>query len=208
MRITVFGASGKVGRLVVEKLAAQGHIVTAVTHSHPPATTNAKIHYVQADIYDAQQVKTAIKNTELVMSCLGSWGRAKKDVLSAGMQNIIPAMQAAGIQRIITLTGAEALAAGEQYGSLKGLGRTLFKAVAGGILQDGEAHIQLLAKSGLDFTVLRSPAMTNSGSTSYSLTTKRPLPWQTIRRQAVANALAELTENNAYPRQLPFIVRQ
>lgn len=208
MRITVFGASGKVGRLVVAGALERGYHVTAFVHSTPQSFKHKNLTVVQGDIYEADSVTQAIKGSNVVVSALGSWGTSGKDVLSVAMQHIIPVMQELNISKVISLTGAGAEAAGDRPPFFITASRPFMKIAAGKILRDGERHIELLAESKLDWTVVRSPIMTGHGDAAdYKLVFEYPKPWQTVNRQSVAEAMVDLIESAEYNRQAPFIVR-
>lgn len=206
MNIAVFGANGRVGRLVVAELVRRGHHVRALVHGQPQQTSET-VEYRQCDIYDAAQVRESIVGCEAVISCLGSWGTKRQDVLSVGMQHIIPAMQENHVARIVSLTGADAWTESDRPGLIQKIMHLVFGIIAANILKDGETHIQLLAKSTLDWTVVRSPVMNEKGSDAYYLDSTYPAPTQTIHRQAVARALCDQLETHDFSRISPFIHR-
>jgi putative NADH-flavin reductase len=207
MKITVFGANGKVGRLVVEQLLAGGHEVTAFVHRSHAFAAHPSLAIAQGDIYNTGQVAAAVAGSQAVISALGSWGTPKKDVLASATRNIIPAMQAAGITRIVSLTGADARAAGDTLSPIHRITHLMISALAGKVLHDGEDHIRLLAASSLDWTVLRSPPMTGSTTHTYNLVQKRPMPWATVPRNAVATAMVDQLTKTDFLRQSPYIVK-
>jgi putative NADH-flavin reductase len=209
MQITIFGASGRVGQLVVAAALATGHDVVAFAHHRPNFTPHDHLRIVTGDIYKAEGVATAIAGSEVVISALGSWGTARKDVLTVAMRHIIPAMEASQAQRIISLTGSDARADGDTLSVLHRLSYSGIKLVPGlrKILSDGEQHIALLEASQLDWTVVRSPVMNERGTSAYVLTDKRPAPWSTVNRQAVADSLINLLEDDSQSRLAPFIAR-
>lgn len=207
MKVAVFGAGGKVGSLVVGELLTRGHQVNAFVHSRPPRAEADGLKIVKGDVYDAPSVTDAIAGCDAVISALSSWHSPRKDVLSAGMTAIIPAMRSAGVSRIISLTGADARVAGDRLGMFHRLSYPLLSLAAGKVLQDGEAHIRQLQESGLQWTVLRSPVMTPGAVEAYALRDDRPLPWTTVPRQAVAKAMCDLLESGGYDGQSPYIVR-
>jgi putative NADH-flavin reductase len=190
-RIAIFGAAGRVGRLLVEYTLADGHKVVAFVHQHHTLPESPELTIVQGNVYSSSDVKQALEQADIVLSALSSWGTPKKDVLSAAMTTIIPAMQELGISRIISLTGAEARASGDSYSLIHRLAHAGIGLVGGKVLHDGEQHIELLERSGLNWTVIRSPIMRSGDSRAYELTTRRPLPWALINRQAVARAMVD-----------------
>lgn len=209
MKLVVFGANGKVGTLVVKKALSEGHTVVAVVHGDSHLPTHDNLTVQKGDVYDATSVAKAIAGADTVISALGSWGTPKKDILTRGMEHIIPAMQSHKARRIVSLTGADAWAEGDDSSVFHSMTRKLLSIVAGKILRDGEEHIALLQKSDLDWTVVRSPVMNERGNAAYQLITTRPKPWQTIHREAVAETLLELAiaKANPYTHTAPFIHR-
>lgn len=208
MQITIFGANGKVGRLVVAETLKRGHSVVAFVHKKNGLGNDKNLKIVQGDIYSAANVAKAIKGSDAVINALGSWGTPGKDVVKTGIKNIIPAMEADGVKRIISLTGHGANAPGDKFDPLHIISRWILVILAPKILHDGEDHIIQLAKTDLDWTVMRSSIMINSGHpTKFRVTTKRPLPLALVNRQSVARAMVDLTESTNYAKQAPFIVR-
>lgn len=203
--LTLFGASGNVGKLVVADALAQGYIVRAVVHTHDVFETHPNLTVIKGDIRDRATIKEALETADSVISTLGSWGTKQKDILNTAMKNIIPEMHTAGIGRIISLTGAEARATGDSLSSIHRLAHVGISVIGRKILRDSEQHIALLEKSTLDWTVIRSPIMTNATSSTYSLTTKRPLPWQTISRQSVAAALLSELGHEHHSQQALYV---
>jgi putative NADH-flavin reductase len=210
VKIVVFGANGRIGHLVVEGAIDAGHDVTAFVHHKSKLSGNTKLKIVQGDIHRRQDVARAVKGSGAVISALGSWGTKSKDIVSSGMANIIPAMQSGGVERIISLTGADARAQGDKPGIVNRLSHTLIKlGPPRKILADGEEHIRLLERSGLDWTVVRSPIMNERGDAMrFKLTGERPMPWATVNRRSVAAGMLRLIEDRKYSRQAPFISRE
>lgn len=207
MQITIFGAGGRVGRLVVEGALKRGHSVVAFVHSGAHLAPRENLRYVVGDIYDVDSVAGAVVGSDAVISALGSWGTQKRDILTVGMQNITPAMKAHKINRIISLTGADARASGDDLGLVHRITHFFIGLGAGKILSDGEAHISLLESSSLNWTAVRSPIMNDNGRTKYSLTFRRPFPWKTIHRQAVADCLIDLLTDHNHDQKAPYIIR-
>jgi putative NADH-flavin reductase len=209
MRITIFGASGKVGRLVVEGALDAGYDVTAFAHHDPRFAEHARLKVAQGDVHSSADVAKAVKGADVVISALGSWGTGTKDIVSSGTANIIPAMEAAGARRVISLTGADARAEGDRLSLMHRLTHAAIQVTPPRkILADGERHIRRLEHSGLDWTVLRSPIMNEKGDPEgFRLGTGRPVPWATINRRSVALAMLGLIGDDNHSRQAPFITR-
>ncbi len=206
MKIVVFGASGKVGRLVVDKLLQKNHQVTVFIHKNNPYQENKNLTVIEGSIYDQKDIDKAVKGNSIVISTLGSWNTKKKNILTSGMEIIIPSMRKHNIKRIITITGADAQSKRDRINVTQLLVHFLFGVFARKILIDGERHIQLLESSDLSWTVIRSPRMRSTGAQgSYRLNLKANKPWESIHRINVAEAICLQVKDDKYLEQSPFV---
>lgn len=105
MQITVFGATGPAGRLVVRHALDQGHHVTA--YARDPAkldvlTDHPELTVVVGELDDAAAIHTTVTGADTVISLLGP-GRDKASIepLVPGMQLIVDQMTAAGVHRLV-----------------------------------------------------------------------------------------------------------
>jgi putative NADH-flavin reductase len=209
-QVTVFGANGRVGRRVVAEALRRGYTVVAFIHSGSQFATNDLLRVVQGDIYNADDVNRALDGSAAVVSALGSWGAPRKDILTAGMMNIIPAMQHRGIQTVVSLTGADARAPGDKIGIVHRVVHVVLMVAAQKVLVDGEHHIALLDHSGLDWTVLRSPVMRPKADTAhhYAFNKNRPMPWRLISYDTVAVAMVNALEDRTWSKTAPYITKR
>lgn len=205
MRIIIFGASGKVGRLVVELALNSGYEVTAFVHHNNPFKIASNLQVVYGDISNPVTVAEALEDNEAVISTLGSWGTSTKDIVSRGMQTIIPLMKAQNIHRIITLTGSGALWSGDKLRLIDRINHILVKLISPKVLNDGQEHIHLLEKSNLDWTILRSPTMNNKRPRAYQLSNRIGSPFACIPRVVVAQAIIDQLDDTAHIHQAPVI---
>ena len=74
MRILVFGASGKVGRLFVQKALDKGHRVRAFVRNPAKLDTpeGPNLEIFQGHSTDMHKVEEAVQGMELIVSCLGN----------------------------------------------------------------------------------------------------------------------------------------
>jgi putative NADH-flavin reductase len=207
MHITIFGAAGKVGRLVVQELLARDHTVTAFVHRNSPFEESGRLRIAKGDVHEAADVAASTEGSQAVISVVSSWGTPDKDTLTAAMTNICPAMQAAGIRRIISLTGGDARAAGDSLSAMHRFNHALFNIIGPKIVVDAERHIAILKDSGLDYTVLRAPLMTKNPSKAYRLDDQRPQLWDTVSYASVAAAMVDVLEQSSHIGSSPYIHR-
>ena len=207
MNVTVLGANGRVGSLVVDMLLEDGHHVTGYVHKNRNQSQHENLRYVEGDVHSEASVAEAIRGSQAVISTLGSWGTPTKDIVSTGIKALIATVHDDMNLRVVTLTGADSRASGDRLGVLHNTVHWVASKLAGKILFDGEQHIAALEASSLNWTVVRSPVMNNNADDAYTLSSKRPLPWQTISRRAVARCLVDQIDDVTWQRQAPFIHR-
>jgi uncharacterized protein YbjT (DUF2867 family) len=106
LQVTVFGATGKIGRHVVDQLLAAGHTVTAyVRDPSKLPTTQPNLTVIQGALDDEAGIGRAVEGADAVISALGpSLKRgATGTPVTNGTRTIVAAMQAAGAHRFIGL---------------------------------------------------------------------------------------------------------
>lgn len=205
-QVTVFGASGRVGRQVVDLLLRDGYVVIAAVHGDKQFPEHDHLTVVSVDVYDAPSIEAAINGSDAVVSTLGSWGTKRKDVLTVGIGHVISAMHFARIDRLVSLTGADARASGDGRDIVHSVTHFALSLMAPRILRDGEQHIALLEKSDLNWTVVRSPIMSGADTIGVGqLTKKRPFPWQRVSRGYVATSIVQTLDDETWSKSAPYI---
>ena len=205
MNILIFGANGNIGTRVVFSLLNDGHNVKAFVHGPSQLPEHELLTIVTGDVRDAKDVELALSGVDVVISTLGSWGTKSEDILSTGMQVIIPAMEKADLKRIVSLTGSGVLLPTDKVAWYDQLNPLLLKIIGPKILIDGERHIQALQESSLDWTVVRSPVMKDGVKHGYTLSNTPPLLWKRAVRDDVSQAMVDLAISNDYVKQAPFL---
>ncbi|MCZ8285832.1 MAG: NAD(P)H-binding protein, partial [Bacteroidia bacterium] len=106
MNITIFGASGTIGKLLVGQALEKGHFVTAYVRdlsklqlSHP------NLHIVHGELSDRTEIISAVGGADLVVSVLGPPLVRNYDgmPLAEAHRHIISAMKEKDVKRFITL---------------------------------------------------------------------------------------------------------
>jgi len=110
MKISIFGASGMVGKELVKQALNKGHEVTAFGRNvYSAFTEKENLHLVQGALFDENQVYDALKDSDAVLSALGGSLDGTDKTRSLGMKYITSAMKRAGVQRIIAVGGKGSL---------------------------------------------------------------------------------------------------
>jgi putative NADH-flavin reductase len=169
MKLTVFGATGGTGSQVVRQALDAGHEVVAVVRD--PArlpVSHQNLTAVTADVMRADDIADAVTGRDAIISALGhSRGRpdgtaANRTLCADSAGAITAAMRMAGSRRLVIVSASGPYPdAGDgpvlRYLAKPILGRTVFKAV----WSDLAAMEDVVRASGLDWTVLRPPRLTD-----------------------------------------------
>jgi len=164
MKVIIFGASGTIGRLAVDKMLAGGCEVTAFArHPEKLKNSNPNLTRVAGDVMDPEAVAKAVSGHDAVVVTLGSGMSRKGAVRSQGTLNVIQAMQRRGVRRLICQS---TLGAHESWDNLNFFWkRIMFGLILRPVFRDHELQEQLVRASGLDWTIVRPSAFTDDPST-------------------------------------------
>src|SRR5579863_10332327 len=107
MKLTVFGATGGIGRNIVEQAVAAGHEVTVVAR-HPASLAAPRVRVVAADLAapDPAVLADAVAGADAVLSGLGPRSAADVGVVARGTRAIVAAMRATGVRRIVVVSAS------------------------------------------------------------------------------------------------------
>ena len=161
MHLTVFGASGSIGSLVVDQALAAGHTVTA--HTRDTARVVARpayadrLHVVAGDVTDPADCRRALQDADAVAVTLGA-GRHGA-VREAGTRAVVAAMSDAGVSRLVVQS---TLGIGDSRVHLDWWWRrVMFGLLLRAAYADHERQEEVVRASDLDWTILRPSAFTD-----------------------------------------------
>jgi putative NADH-flavin reductase len=200
--ILVLGASGRVGRQVVEQALGHGHEVTAFVRD--PArlpVRNERLRVVVGDVTLASDVQAAVAGQDAVISVVGADDQRPVHVYSDGVANTIHAMTARGVSRLVVLS---AVGVGTDGAGLPFAQRALRKLPGmRAVCEDMERMEGDIMLSDLDWTIVRASALTDGPLTGVYRVVESPLvpKGSQISRADVAALLLKCAEGERFPRR-------
>jgi putative NADH-flavin reductase len=160
-RILIVGATGGTGLQLVTQALERGYAVTALVRDpsrlriqHP------QLMVIQGDVLDESSVDIAMRGQEAVLSALGHKRYFYPTrILSEGSRNILRAMEAHGVTRLVCETS---LGIGDSAGRM-GLYYTLFviPVILPFYFWDKTRQERNIARSNVDWVIVRPGALTN-----------------------------------------------
>ncbi|WP_328463912.1 NAD(P)-dependent oxidoreductase [Streptomyces sp. NBC_00448] len=97
MKITIFGATGRMGQLLVRRALDEGHTVTAYARTPGKLrVTHANLSVAPGQLDDHEAILEAVRTADAVVEGVGSE--------SAATRRIIGAMDTAGVKRLVVVS--------------------------------------------------------------------------------------------------------
>ena len=177
MKLTIFAATGGIGRHLLEQAVAAGHDVTAVVRNPKSLPRRAgQVRVITADLTaaDPAVLASAVDAADAVLSGLGPRNpRTEAGIASQGTRAIVAAMQATHVRRIVVVSAAPVGTVpspgrpnppkhdpGDGF-FMRHLGAPFAGAMFRAHYTDLALMEDILRDSGLDWTISRPPKLTD-----------------------------------------------
>ncbi len=205
--IALFGGTGKTGRRVLEKAVTAGHEVRALVRDPARLTlTHENLTVVAGDVLDADAVDQVVDQADAVLSLFGQVKGSPATLQTDGTRTIVQAMKRHGVTRIVTLSGGGLRAPQDKPGIADTVITSLLKLMAGHVLADAQGHLKELEDSGLEWTVVRGPRLTDQpGKGAYRVGWVGVNASTQISRDDLADFILSQVDDRSHLHQLPFV---
>ena len=205
--IALFGATGKTGRRVLERALAAGHRVRVLVRDPAKlAGPHERLDVVVGDGRDAERVEETVAGADVVLSLVGQVKGSPATLQTDVTRLIVDAMTRHGVSRLVTLSGGGLRAEADRPKLPDLIIRAALKLLAGHVLADAEGHLGVLRASGLDWTVVRGPRLTEApGRGSYRQGWVGVDASTRISRDDLADFILTQLEDRRFVGHLPFV---
>ena len=208
MKLLIIGGTGGTGRQLLKQGLEKGHTISVLARNPAKITTqHPRLRVIKGNVLNPGDLREAVEGQDAVLCALGHKRFfIKTSILSRGTANLLRAMEAAGVERLVCITS---LGINDSKFRL-GIYYTLFTEplILYFYFRDKEKQERLIMKSDLDWTIVRPGQLTNGrlrgryrhgpGLGSYLLT-------KLISRADVAHFMLQEVENNMYIRSVAGI---
>jgi len=196
-RIIIFGATGGTGQHLVQQALDKNYNVTAfVRNPEKLKTSNDCLSIIQGNVLNQSDVNSAVKGQDAVICSLGMPASDKSTLRADGTKNIIKAMTAHGLNRLICQTSLG-------YGDSKEvlpwhMKYIIVPFILKNAFNDHQLQESLIEKSKLEWTIIRPGNMTNGKKTSQYKTGFEPTAKIKLKvsREDVADFMLSQLEDN------------
>lgn len=209
-KILVIGASSGIGLEVVKQALQQGYGVRAFARSADRiALADDRLEKVNGNALNRDDVAGALDGVGAVIMTLGvaagpGMVLGPVRLFSDSTRILIAAMSAAGIKRLICVTGYGAGDSRPRLGYIQG---ALFTIVLGRAYDDKSKQEALIRASGLDWVIARPVILTDGSRKGTYAVLDEPQTWRNglISRADVADFLLAQLESDTYLRKTPVL---
>ena len=204
MKLTVFGATGGIGREIVAQALAAGHHVTAVVRDPARLTlTGDRLEVFQADLSDPEALRPAVAGRDAVLSGLGARSRADAGVAARLTRSVLAAMEAEGTRRLIVVSAAPLAATPPDEPLLDRAFVSVVRAALKDVYADLRVMEEELARSAVDWTSVRPPKLGDKPLTGTyrKVVGANPRAGRSIGRADVAHAMLAMVSDPATVRR-------
>jgi putative NADH-flavin reductase len=167
MKLTVFGATGAIGGLLIDQALDRGWHVTAVVRRGIPRQHDRLTVVQVPDLTEVGALLPAVEGREAVVSGIGPRSSKDTTVASSTGLSIIRALDLAGVRRFVWVSAAPVggVPDGDSFLNRRLL-HPMISRMLRGIYSDLAVLEDALRRSDLDWTVVRPPRLTNGPLTS------------------------------------------
>ena len=207
MKLAVFGGSGRTGLPLVRQALAKGYMVNALVRTPSKLTIqDDRLNIIQGDAGDPADVEKTVAGTDAVLSALGHTKTSAKNIQTVATQHIVSAMKKHGVERIVSLTGAGVKDPNDEPKFVDRVFGFLLVTFARDVIEDAEAHAEVLRESGLRWTLVRGPRLTGGEHTgTYKVGYVGKDSGTQVSRADTADFMLKALETDEWVKKAPMV---
>jgi len=205
MNIALFGATGKTGRLILEKALPLDLEITALVRN--PANLEIQhplLHITKGDALHLEDVAQVVQGRDAVISVIGSRTLNPDTICADSARNIINAMESHGVRHFVCISGA---GLGDNAGVI--ITYIIRPLLLKNVYADALAQDALIQSSALDWTIVRPYRLTDGAGTPQYKVASTPFPSpliiRTTTRADVADFMVKEVQARNFSKKIAFI---
>lgn len=209
--IVVMGASRGIGLETVKAALDAGHGVRAFARSaNSIPYVHERLAKIAGDALDRAAVEKAVTGADGVIQAIGVTGGTEllggTKLFSSSTRVLVDAMQAAGVKRLVAVTGIGAGDSRGRGGMLYDL--FLFPLVLKRVYDDKDVQERMIRSSGLDWTIARPGILVDKPVRGSVQALTDPATWHAspVARADVARFLVREFVERKYLRETPLLI--
>jgi putative NADH-flavin reductase len=211
-KLLIIGASRGIGLETVKAALRDGHTVRALARSAASIPIeNPDLEKLSGNALDSDTIRNALEGVDVVIQTLGVDISLRAifeptTLFSRSTRILVDAMKAAGVNRLIAVTGLGA-------GDSRGHGGILYDAVVFPLLlkrvyDDKDVQEWIIRSSGLDWTIVRPGLLTSGPAAGRYRVLSVPQEWRfgVVSRADVADFLVRQADDRTLIGATPLLI--
>jgi putative NADH-flavin reductase len=152
-------------------------------------------------------VERTVVGSDAVVNALGHAQGASEDILARATANVIAAMRADGVDRLVVLSSPAVEDADDVPGFFYRLARLVMRVAIASVVRDHREQAALIEKSGVAWTLVRGPVVFTNGphTGSYHAGPITPHTRARISRADLADFMLATSTNGDFVRMKPLV---
>ncbi len=206
-KILILGSTGDLGKVLLGICLEKNYSVNVLVRDKIKVSlSNENLKIFEGQVTKGENLSEALSGVDVVISVLGHGFRSPYPIQENVMKILIPLMEKHKVKRLITITGA-GLKTSEDPNSLTlAISERILNLVDPYRINDARVQQDLIEKSNLDWTIVRTPVHVDKGNLKIKHAGYRqPKLWQRISRIAISNFMIEVIEENEWIKKSPII---
>jgi putative NADH-flavin reductase len=187
VRITVFGATGRTGRLIIEQAVERDDRVTAFIRDASRQWFPDAVRVKQGDPHDPEAVGEALLGSDAAIAAYGPVAGVTTDEISRATQTVVDVMQRSGPRRFVLAGNSSVFTDDEVAGPFAN------------VAAEHRRDLSIVRSTSLDWTMLAPELLRDEKVTGeFEFILDGPAPGPSIARADLATALILAIEEPAW----------
>ncbi len=204
-KIAVIGGTGKSGKYLVQHLLDKNYSIKLLLRNPDNFTLqNPLIEVVKGDVRNIESIKDLVHDCDVVISTLGQ-PKGEKSIFSDATKNIINAMNNNDIKRYIVTTGLNVNTPKDHKNEKVKMATDWMYQNYPETTTDKQKEYEILAKSNLDWTLVRLPLINLTSENFRTETSLEDCKGESINAADLAEFLVSQIDDETYLKQSPFL---
>jgi putative NADH-flavin reductase len=153
VRVVVLGTTGRTGSFVADLALDRGNDVVALVRHEPEPPLDARVAVTVVDLRDQDAIAPGLAGADAVVSAIGPVAGVTVTEVSEATQAVVDAMTRAGVRRIVAAANGKVFTDDEVTGEYAN------------VAAEHRRDAAILAASGLDWTIVAAPFLTDDPAT-------------------------------------------
>lgn len=204
-QIALIGATGKAGSVVLSELLTTGYKVKALVRnpSKLKIPDNPLLDIIVGDITNGNVSDQLFREADIIINCLSNTGNPKP-ISSLVTKQVITRLQNKTNKRYFVVTGKTVKSNNDKFSLVTYLQRKYLISHYPDIVNDKQKEYLELAKSSINWTLIRCPLIIDGENNPYHLSISR-CKGKSITKLSLAKFIIEEIEKKEFISKSPYL---